>query len=296
MFEFPKISIVTPSYNQADYLEETILSVINQNYPNLEYIIIDGGSTDGSVAIIQKYAHALTYWVSEPDKGQLDAIFKGIQHCTGEIFNWINSDDYLEPNALVNIANNWEQGYCIGGRVRNFFQDSIENAGIHPNHILSLNEFLALESRYHQPGLWLDFNLLKQILPLNIQSHYYFDKILMFNFFLKNGIKIKNIDCVLVNFRVHQESKTVLIQQNALKELIECYESLLLNRDFIIYEQTIKKTLQLNLKPKLLINQWRSKKQNGLKIFFSYLTLIMRYPIIIKSRLYYTILKNEVLK
>src|SRR6186713_1857154 len=86
---FPKISIVTISFNQGDFLERTICSVLDQNYPNLEYIIIDGGSTDGSVEIIKKYQDKLTYWVSEKDKGMYDAIQKGLQRTTGEIMCWL---------------------------------------------------------------------------------------------------------------------------------------------------------------------------------------------------------------
>jgi len=94
---FPKISIVTPSFNQAEFLEETILSVINQNYPNLEYIIIDGGSSDGSVEIIKKYEKQLFYWESELDRGHAHALNKGFAKATGDIMAWINSDDkYFE--------------------------------------------------------------------------------------------------------------------------------------------------------------------------------------------------------
>lgn len=101
---WPKISIVTPSYNQGQFLEETIRSVLLQDYPNLEYIIMDGGSTDNSVEIIKKYEPWLTSWVSEKDNGQADAIHRGFEKATGEIIGWINSDDYYLPGAFEKIA------------------------------------------------------------------------------------------------------------------------------------------------------------------------------------------------
>src|SRR5690554_2143132 len=97
---FPKISIITPSYNQAQFLEKTILSILDQNYPNLEFIIIDGGSTDGSIDIIKKYEDRLTYWVSEKDKGTYDANNKGLEKITGDWWCVVNSDDVLFTNAL----------------------------------------------------------------------------------------------------------------------------------------------------------------------------------------------------
>ena len=102
--EWPKISIVTPNYNYGRFIEETIRSVLLQGYPNLEYIVIDGNSTDNSVEIIKKYEPWLTYWVSEKDKGQANAINRGINLATGEWFNWINSDDILLQNAFLTLV------------------------------------------------------------------------------------------------------------------------------------------------------------------------------------------------
>ena len=101
----PRISIVTPTYQQASTIRETIESVLAQDHANLDYRVLDGGSTDGTVEILRSYENDPRFhWVSEPDKGQSDAINKGLARCTGEIFNWINSDDYLEPGALRKVA------------------------------------------------------------------------------------------------------------------------------------------------------------------------------------------------
>lgn len=100
----PKISVVTPSFNQAPFLDACLSSVLSQNYPNLEYIVIDGGSTDGSVDIIRAHQSSLAYWISEPDSGHADALNKGFKRCTGEILCWLNSDDMQTPWALRTVA------------------------------------------------------------------------------------------------------------------------------------------------------------------------------------------------
>lgn len=114
----PKISIITPVYNQVDYIEQTILSVVEQDYTNFEYIIVDGGSTDGTLDVIKTFDDKITIWISEPDFGMYDALSKGFRLSTGEIMCWINSDDILLKDALVNMARlfndlpsvNWIQG------------------------------------------------------------------------------------------------------------------------------------------------------------------------------------------
>ncbi|WP_338441304.1 glycosyltransferase family 2 protein [Synechococcus elongatus IITB4] len=116
--DLPRISIVTPSFNQAQFIEETINSVLSQNYPNLEYIIIDGGSTDGSIDILRRYEHHLSLLVIEPDKGSADAINKGLRIAKGEWFNWLNSDDILMPGALFQLADHaqrWPNKQWISG-------------------------------------------------------------------------------------------------------------------------------------------------------------------------------------
>ena len=121
MTSYPKISIVTPNLNGIKYLENTILSIVNQNYPNLEYIMMDGGSSDGSIGIIRKYEKHITYWESKPDQGLYGALQKGFEKSTGEIMGWINSDDLHMTKSLFTIAElfsgnkeiNWIQGYPV---------------------------------------------------------------------------------------------------------------------------------------------------------------------------------------
>ena len=126
----PRISIVTISYNQAAYLEETIRSVLLlQGYPNLEYIIVDGGSTDGSLEIIQKYAPWLSWLVSEPDRGQSHAINKGFERCTGEIITFLSSDDIYLPGALLDVGRRWHENFSYGAIIGSFvFQDESSQA------------------------------------------------------------------------------------------------------------------------------------------------------------------------
>lgn len=142
----PRISIITPSYNQGQYLEETIRSIILQNYPHLEYIIIDGGSTDNTVDIIKKYEPWVSYWVSEPDRGQTHAINKGIARATGDILAYLNSDDYYLPGTLLKVAEYFSQ--CpetdlLHGRCR-YVNVQGDKIGEQLGSIQSFNEIIDL--------------------------------------------------------------------------------------------------------------------------------------------------------
>lgn len=160
---YPKISIVTPNFNKDKYLEATILSVLSQNYPNLEYIIMDGGSTDSSLDIIRKYESQLAYWVSEKDKGMYDAIKKGFEHSTGEIMGWINSDDILYPHSLFVLAelfNSFPQTNWLTGLSSHIDEEGKTiwvSISRHFNRIDFLTgdfKFIQQESTYWRRGLY----------------------------------------------------------------------------------------------------------------------------------------------
>jgi glycosyltransferase involved in cell wall biosynthesis len=216
--EYPKISIITASYNQGHFIEETITSVLDQNYPNLEYIIIDGGSTDHSVDIIKKYEQHFTYWVSEKDKGQANAINKGLQRCTGSIFNWLNSDDYLEPGALFKIAEAFEdaQVQMVAGKVRNFSSGAEE---VIQNQKLSSKGLMCWEPgvKFVQPGVWMRRELIEASGGIDEQFHYSFDWDLYIRYLYYFPI-VKEIPELLVHFRLHEDSKTQSLQERFIVE------------------------------------------------------------------------------
>ncbi|GAB4532319.1 MAG: hypothetical protein Fur0018_20880 [Anaerolineales bacterium] len=174
----PRISIITPSYNQADFLEATIQSVLTQDYPAVEYLIVDGGSTDGSADIIRRYAAHLAWWVSEPDQGQADAIRKGLARATGEVLAWLNSDDvYLSAHVLSRVAACFREnpqaavvtgeGQRIDGRGRPLRDIHIPPAWLHPEALRYRNAVL-------QPATFIRRGALEQV-HLDTSLHYAFD-------------------------------------------------------------------------------------------------------------------------
>ena len=208
---WPKISIVTPSYNQGRFIERTILSVLNQNYPNLEYIILDGGSTDGSAGIIRKYERYLAYWRSEKDDGQSAAIRRGFDMCTGEIYAYLNSDDLYTPGALRTVA-------------RAFREDTASDFVFGNTGFIDADDAVVGECRFtkfdfatliyegtnlHQPGAFWTREIYERIGGLNAKYRFCMD----YDLFCRAGQvgRFRHIRSHLANFRLHGESKTTTI-------------------------------------------------------------------------------------
>ncbi|MFZ9846726.1 MAG: glycosyltransferase family 2 protein [Flavobacteriales bacterium] len=210
MTQLPKISILTPSYNQGQYIEQTIQSVLNQNYPNLEYIVIDGGSTDNTVDILKKYDQHITYWVSEKDRGQSHAINKGIEKCTGVLFNWLNSDDYLEPGALHKIAQTYlETGAnIIVGTTKIHNVNTGEESEIVTKEFDSLGKTIS-RINFWQPSCYLLLEDVKKVGQVTEEQHYGMDTEMYIKILLMKGHKgIKVIPDIVSHYRIHEASKT----------------------------------------------------------------------------------------
>jgi len=210
----PKISIITPSYNQGKYIEQTIQSVLNQNYPNLEYIIVDGGSTDNTIDIIKKYEQHITYWVSEPDKGQTDAINKGFLKCTGDIFNWINSDDYYEPGALLTLGNLFNDNpgmNVVCGKEWGFNEANPQERVLHPGSVIRENVFETIQTGIiDQPCTFFRKHTIDDFFPMDSALRYVMDRQLWWRYLLQYGqLNIMQVNDVFTNFRLHPQSKTV---------------------------------------------------------------------------------------
>ncbi len=213
---WPRVTIVTPSYNQGRFIEETIRSVLLQEYPNLEYIVIDGGSTDQSVDIIRKYEPWLAYWVSEPDRGQSHAINKGWAIASGDIVAWLNSDDTYEPGAVWAVVRYLQAhpaiimvyGDCVlinknSREIAPFWRSSFDIKRLIQDHrwCIPQQTVFMRKSALDKAGL------------LDERLHYKMDR----DLYIRIGLNgdIAKIDAHLANFRVHQAAKSTT--RNALK-------------------------------------------------------------------------------
>jgi len=188
MNQYPKISIITPTFNQGDYIERTILSVINQNYPNLEFIIIDGGSTDKTVEIIKKYEKSISFWSSAKDRGQSEAINKGLKTATGEIINWINSDDYLEENVLHKIAAEFnKKGVDVVCGYSNLLYSTHEIKKRTSGKEHNLGLYIS-ECHIMQPSTFFRKKIFDQFSPLSEKLHFMMDHYLWLQYVCCYGL------------------------------------------------------------------------------------------------------------
>jgi glycosyltransferase involved in cell wall biosynthesis len=206
----PLVSIVTPSYNQAAFLEETIVSVLEQDYPAVEYAVVDGGSTDGSVQIIERYADRLAWWRSEPDGGQADALNTAFARANGTYLGWINSDDTLLPGAVSRVVEVLEAnpravlGY--GGIVHT--DDASRQGEYFPPVVLPVAEMLRTWTfMVAQQGSLFRRDAWERVGPLNVERYYTFDS----EFFLELALvgELAPVDAPLATYRFHEESYSI---------------------------------------------------------------------------------------
>jgi len=282
--EAPRITVVTPSYNQGDFLGECIDSVLSQQYPNLEYIIVDGGSLDDSLEIIRAFSDKLAWWVSEPDRGQSHALNKGFARATGDIYCWINSDDLMAPGSLHVIGDyfsrNKDVAWCTGGS-RYIDHDHIYEKEVTASAIqVAPGDTLAQWLTHMQTDLavilqsstyWRS-NAWKKIGPLREDFHFSFD----FDFFYKVRKEFGPpavLNKCLSEFRIHPDSKTVSCSGCFLLESIQIAreQMLALNIDeqkqvrewlFAVRERECFLRQQMALKAGDMFGHWQWRMQS----------------------------------
>jgi glycosyltransferase involved in cell wall biosynthesis len=221
---WPLISIFTPSYNQGQFIEATIRSILLQGYPNLEYIIIDGGSKDNTVEILQKYEPYLAYWVSEQDRGQADALNKGFRKVTGELIGWQNSDDYYEIGALMQAA----KAFRIHGDADVLYGAVyITDAEGNPLETVAAPEFNLEEMfpwfKIHNESMFFKREILTGDYLINEEYHHYMDYELFWRLIFA-GRKFQFVPGMLTYHRKHENAKSSTQHYLAAKELFDLYK------------------------------------------------------------------------
>jgi len=219
----PLVSIVTPSFNQARFLEDTIRSVLAQDYPNIEYIIVDGGSTDGSVEIIRRYADRLAWWVSEPDRGQTDALNKGFARARGQIFAWLNSDDTYEPHA-VREAVEFLQAHPEVGLVygdANYIDAEGRVMGRFPAAPTDYRKLRRGYVHVPQQAAFFRGDLWRQVGPLDPTFYFAMDYDLWVR--LAKVSEVRYVPRLWANFRIHGDAKTIKDDDRCWPEMLRVH-------------------------------------------------------------------------
>lgn len=209
---WPRISIVTPSYNQGQFIEETIRSVLLQGYPDLEYIIIDGGSTDGALDVIRKYEKWLSYWTSEKDHGQSDALNKGFGKASGDVLAYVNSDDIYEPDIFAAVAREYaghpsRETFWISYPVNNV--NLSHSLIVYPKpHLAALKWWFA--DTVQQPGAFWSSALFRQVGGFDTALHYYFERKFFLDLVTRGYFPLLRETPVAATFRQHDSAKTTV--------------------------------------------------------------------------------------
>lgn len=211
---WPRITIVTPSFHQGQFLEETIRSILLQGYPDLEYFVFDGASKDNSIEVIQKYAPWLSYWVSEPDAGQSDAITKGLQRGSGQLATWINSDDLLCKDALItHVTRNCIEGNVLYAGMCIYIDTESRLVKTHQGRIHSLEDLLRIKTVWRagghlvQPETIFPLDLALEVGGINKNLHDSMDYEFWGKLFLA-GVKIQYTGIPFGMLRLHALQKT----------------------------------------------------------------------------------------
>jgi glycosyltransferase involved in cell wall biosynthesis len=264
--KFPLVSIVTPSYNQSNYLEQTLRSVLDQEYPHIEYNVIDGGSTDRSIEIIKRYANQLAYWVSEPDEGQTDAINKGFNYAHGDIFAWLNSDDLYRQGAVAEAVAYFSDHPEVGMVYSD--ADYIDDSGKVIGHFpAAQTDYRRLRRGYvHIPQQTTFFRARLWHIAGPLDPTFYFA--MDYDLWVRIAAlaPIRHTTSTWAAFRLHRDTKSLVEADRCWPEMIRVHERLGGGRFSVIYakyliRRLLEPVMPLRLHARLWLQQWALGRQ-----------------------------------
>jgi glycosyltransferase involved in cell wall biosynthesis len=219
----PLVSVVTPSFNQAAFLESAVQSVLQQSYPRLEYIIVDGGSTDGSLDIIRKYSDKLAWWTSEKDKGQTDALNKGFAHARGNIFAWLNSDDTYQSGAVASAVEYLQANsqFCLVYGDSNYINEAGQVIGRFPAAQTDLHRLHQGYVHIPQQASFFRGDLWREVGPLDPSFYFAMDYDLWVRIAART--QVKYVPQMWANFRLHTAGKTIAADDRCWPEMLRVH-------------------------------------------------------------------------